>query len=267
MFSLACAQIAPKKGDLAANLDSIGRAAIQASEAGADLVIFPETSTSGYFLEGGVLEAALTQEELLHELASRLDGKLSKPLDLVLGFYQKSDGILYNAAGYFQMGPESNRIVHVYRKFFLPTYGVFDEERFVARGRELGVFDTRLGRVAILICEDLWHSIMPTLGPCRRSTFDRSKRFTRTWILWSDGRELGSLPETDDCRCRGARNLVRQLPTLRIRRWQRIRRWFVHRRSERAHGRRQPGDRRAPADGGYRFGFDHDLSIVVAASC
>src|SRR5690606_20462569 len=46
---------------------------------------------------------------------------------------------------------------------FLPTYGLFDEERFVTRGSNLTVLHTRLGRMAILICEDLWHSILPTL--------------------------------------------------------------------------------------------------------
>ena len=164
MFSLACAQIAPKKGDLAANLDTIAEVALQASNAGVDLVIFPEGSTTGYFLEGGVLEAALTEDELLEMVTGRLKGKLTRPLDLVLGFYQKASGNLYNSAAYLELGRNCGRIVHVYRKFFLPTYGVFDEERFVARGKELGVFDTRLGRVAILICEDLWHSILPTLS-------------------------------------------------------------------------------------------------------
>jgi len=163
MFSLACAQIAPKKGDLAANLDAIAEVATQASADGVDLVIFPEGSTTGYFLEGGVLEAALTEDELLAAVAGRLKGKLTRPLDVVVGFYQKAGGNLYNSAAYLELGPDGGRIVHVYRKFFLPTYGVFDEERFVARGKELGVFDTRLGRVGILICEDLWHSILPTL--------------------------------------------------------------------------------------------------------
>jgi len=47
---------------------------------------------------------------------------------------------------------------------FLPTYGVFDEERFLSRGRRLQAFDTRFGRMAILICEDAWHAIMPMLA-------------------------------------------------------------------------------------------------------
>ena len=145
MFSLACAQIAPKKGDVAANLDTIAEVCVQAGSDGVDLLVFPEGSTTGYFLEGGVLEAALTEPELLEAVASRLMGKLTRPLDIVLGFYQKAGGNLYNSAAYLEMGPDGAKVVHIYRKFFLPTYGVFDEERFVARGKELGVFETRLG--------------------------------------------------------------------------------------------------------------------------
>ena len=58
-------------------------------------------------------------------------------------------------------------MVGLYRKFFLPTYGVFDEERFVSRGRDVCVMDTRLGKVALLVCEDVWHSIMPTICAVR----------------------------------------------------------------------------------------------------
>jgi predicted amidohydrolase len=47
---------------------------------------------------------------------------------------------------------------------FLPTYGVFDEERFLSRGRRLQTFDTRFGTIAMLICEDVWHAIMPTIA-------------------------------------------------------------------------------------------------------
>src|SRR5439155_811777 len=55
-------------------------------------------------------------------------------------------------------------VKHVHRKVFLPTYGVFDEERFVERGHEVRAFDTRFGRAAILICEDAWHSLTATIA-------------------------------------------------------------------------------------------------------
>jgi N-carbamoylputrescine amidase len=162
-FRVACAQFAPVKGSLDTNLDAIAAAALQASGEGAELVVFPETATSGYFLEGAVLENALTAFELRDRLAERIEPKLDRALDVLVGFYESSVGHLYNSAAYVELGSGGATLQGVYRKFFLPTYGVFDEERFVARGRELAVFDTRLGRVGVLICEDVWHSILPML--------------------------------------------------------------------------------------------------------
>ena len=60
-------------------------------------------------------------------------------------------------------GPDAG-IRHIHRKIFLPTYGVFDEERFVEAGRSVQAFDTRWGRAAMLICEDAWHSFTPMLA-------------------------------------------------------------------------------------------------------
>lgn len=164
-FTVACAQIAPQKASLERNLDAMAEAVRQASGEGADLVVFPETSTTGYFLEGGVVECALTADDLCASLAKRLE-RLERPVDVAAGFYETHHGTLYNSAAYLSFGSGA-RVVHLYRKFFLPTYGVFDEERFVSRGRELGVFDTRFGRMALLICEDVWHSILPTLAALR----------------------------------------------------------------------------------------------------
>ncbi len=161
-FTVGAAQFTPKKADVPANLDRIAEILEQASQEGADLVVFPETIVSGYFLEGGVLESSLTGEELVNELAKRT----SREVDAMIGFYESAGGNLYNSAAYIQLGA-APKLIHTYRKFFLPTYGVFDEERFVSRGHELGVFDTRLGRVAVLICEDVWHSILASLAAAK----------------------------------------------------------------------------------------------------
>jgi N-carbamoylputrescine amidase len=162
-FTVACAQFAPRKAAVSQNLDRIAEIVLQAQHEEVDLLVFPETATSGYFLEGGVIDAALTSNQLLAELSRRLGGRLTRQMDLVLGFYQNAEGNLYNSAGYFELGENGIGLIHTYRKFFLPTYGVFDEERFVSRGRDLGVFETRFGRVALVICEDVWHSILPAL--------------------------------------------------------------------------------------------------------
>jgi predicted amidohydrolase len=162
-FKLACAQFAPEKADVDANLDKIAEIILQSQDEGADLLLLPETSTSGYFLEGGVLEASLTKYQLIDRLWQRLKKKIDDHLDVALGFYQAEDGNLYNSAAYIEFQPEGPRLVGVYQKFFLPTYGVFDEERFVSRGRDLCILDTRFGRIGLLICEDVWHGVMPTL--------------------------------------------------------------------------------------------------------
>jgi len=161
-FRVACAQTAPAKAQIEQNLDEIAQIALQAQDEGAELVQFPETAVSGYFVEGGALENAMEPCELAAALEKRLAGKLKRPLDAVIGFYERSGGDLFNSAAYLEFSP-SARVVSVYRKFFLPTYGVFDEERFVSRGHSLGLVQSRLGKFAILICEDVWHSVLPML--------------------------------------------------------------------------------------------------------
>lgn len=161
-FIAGIASFAPAKAEVAKNLDHIASIALEASRRGADLVAFPEAICTGYFLEGGVLEASQSVDELAAGLASRLN-RLERPIDLVAGFYERHDGILYNSAAYIEFNPQP-MVKATYRKFFLPTYGVFDEERFVSRGRDIFAFETRLGRFSILICEDVWHSILPSLA-------------------------------------------------------------------------------------------------------
>ena len=166
-FTVACAQFAPEKAEVKQNLDKIAEIVAQAATENVDLLVLPEASTTGYFLEGGVLESSLSDDELAQELASRIAGKLTRSIDVVLGFYERAEGTLFNAAAYVEITPEATKVKGVYHKFFLPTYGVFDEERFVTRGRDLCVLDTRFGKLAILICEDVWHGILPTLCAIR----------------------------------------------------------------------------------------------------
>jgi NAD+ synthetase len=65
---------------------------------------------------------------------------------------------------YVTLADGDPRIRHVHRKVFLPTYGLFDEERFVERGRDVRAFDTSWGRAAMLVCEDAWHSMTATIA-------------------------------------------------------------------------------------------------------
>jgi predicted amidohydrolase len=168
-LKLAIVQTKPRKGDVVANLAELAEvfAQLAAEEAPYDLVVLPEAALTGYFLEGGVYELAFTAEDLAARLAAlwrASPGASRATLDLAIGFFENASGTYYNSALYLEIGPLEHRIVHVHRKMFLPTYGVFDEERFLSRGRRLQAFDTRFGRMAMLICEDAWHAIMPTLA-------------------------------------------------------------------------------------------------------
>jgi len=171
MPRIAIAQLRPKKGDYAANLQKIGGVLAQVAklEPAPDLVIFPETSTSGYFVEGGVRDVAVTAGTLFRDLQLEHEAAKAPPLDVAVGFYEVFQNHFYNSCLFASLGnaPPGNAppgVKHVHRKMFLPTYGVFDEERFVERGRELRAFDTRWGRAAILICEDAWHSLSGTIA-------------------------------------------------------------------------------------------------------
>jgi predicted amidohydrolase len=153
-FTVALAQIKPKLGCLADNM-ALAEAAIEKGiNAGADLVVFPELALTGYFLK-----------DLVPEVALRLDSPeiqrlkaLSQHIAIAIGFVEvTSDYRFFNSAIYLEDG----EIRHVHRKVYLPTYGLFDEQRYMARGDRFRAFDTRFGRVGMLICEDLWHLSAP----------------------------------------------------------------------------------------------------------
>jgi NAD+ synthetase len=161
--TVAIAQFQPRKGDYAGNLARIGELLAQAAglDPRPELVCFPEAALTGYFLEGGVREHAVTAGRLAAELHRLYQGP---PMDVCVGFYELWRNKLYNSALYVSLGETAPLVRHVHRKVFLPTYGLFDEERFVERGRELRAFDTRWGRAAILVCEDAWHSLTGTIA-------------------------------------------------------------------------------------------------------
>ena len=85
-------------------------------------------------------------------------------IDVILGFYERHAGQLHNTAACIALGDGPARILHLHRKNFLPTYSLFDEERFVERGYGIRAFDTSWGRVAMLVCEDAWHSLSGTIA-------------------------------------------------------------------------------------------------------
>jgi N-carbamoylputrescine amidase len=162
---VAIVQTKPVKGRYAENLRAAGEAFAQLGGDPPDLIVFPEAAFTGYFLEGAVYDLALSAQRFARDLAlAWREACGERPVDLVAGFYENDDGTYYNSAIYLHIERSGEQIVHLHRKMFLPTYGVFDEERFLSRGRKLGVFETRFGRMSMLICEDAWHAIVPTLA-------------------------------------------------------------------------------------------------------
>jgi predicted amidohydrolase len=145
------AQIAPVLGDPARNLALHLEQIEWARQQQADLIVFPELSLTGYFVRDMVPDLAVSASA--PEIKQLLDA--AGPMALVAGFIEESPRHrFYNAAFY----AEGGQIVHVHRKVYLPTYGLFDEQRYFAAGERIQAFDTaRFGRVGILICEDFWH--------------------------------------------------------------------------------------------------------------
>jgi NAD+ synthase (glutamine-hydrolysing) len=166
MVRLAIAQFRPTKGRYPENLARLGAlfAEVGAWPEPPELLLLPESALTGYFLEGGVQELALPAEKLFADLASEHGRSGAPPMEVALGFYEVHQNRLYNSALYAALGGDDAGIRHVHRKIFLPTYGVFDEERFVEAGKTVQAFDTRWGRAAMLVCEDAWHSLTGTLA-------------------------------------------------------------------------------------------------------
>jgi predicted amidohydrolase len=149
-YTAVLAQIKPKLGCVADNLATVKGEIAKAKEAGADLIVFPELALSGYFLKDLVPEVALRIDS--PEISALVE--LSTGISIAIGFVEETDDYhFFNSALYLEDG----KIRHLHRKVYLPTYGLFDEQRYLARGESFRAFDTKFGRFGMLICEDMWH--------------------------------------------------------------------------------------------------------------
>ncbi len=166
MLQIALAQFRPRKAAYRANLDQVGRLMADLATAAPvpDLLILPETAMTGYFVEGGVKELAVSAEQLFADLSALHGAAGLPPIHVVTGFYEIWNTRLYNSALVVRLGGSEAGVKHVHRKIFLPTYGVFDEERFVEPGRSIRAFDLGACRAAVMVCEDAWHSLVPTIA-------------------------------------------------------------------------------------------------------
>ncbi|HEX9022408.1 MAG TPA: nitrilase-related carbon-nitrogen hydrolase [Geobacteraceae bacterium] len=149
-FTVALAQIKPKLGCVSENLGMVENALERGIKEKAGLVVFPELALTGYFLKDLVPEVALSLDS--PEIKKLLD--ISRHISVAVGFVEVSDEYrFFNSALYLEGG----EIRHLHRKVYLPTYGLFDEQRYMARGLRLRSFNSRFGRMGLLICEDMWH--------------------------------------------------------------------------------------------------------------
>ncbi|MBC8506684.1 MAG: hypothetical protein ISR58_09925 [Anaerolineales bacterium] len=164
--TLALAQINTKLGDVEANLKKHLSFAQEAKSAGADLLIFPELSLTGYALQD--IASTVAHHPSAHDPIFAPLLEASQELDLVVGFVDEDDRHRFFIAGaYLSKG----KVLHVHHKVYLPTYALFDESRFFAWGDRIQAFDTPTFRAGIAICEDFWHASPP-------------------YLLWLDGADI-----------------------------------------------------------------------------
>ncbi|MCC6904713.1 MAG: carbon-nitrogen hydrolase [Anaerolineae bacterium] len=165
-INIGQAQIRTTLGGVKANLDKHMALIDEARKQSVDLLCFPELSLTGYMLQDIAYEVATPptpDNPIFRPLF-----EASHDLDLVVGFVDYDvRHRFYIASAYLSRG----EVKHVHHKCYLPTYGMFDESRYFALGDEIRAFDTRFGRVGMLICEDFWHASPP-------------------YLLWLDGADL-----------------------------------------------------------------------------
>jgi len=165
-MKIAIAQINTVLGNLQANLEKHLANIESAKQQQVDLIIFPELSLTGYILQDLSSSVALRpnhQDPIFRPLLEQ-----SQEIDIVVSFVEKDTrSRFFIAAAYLSQG----EVVHIHHKLYLPTYGLFDEGRFFASGNTISAFNTRFGRIGMLICEDFWHISPP-------------------YLLWIDGADL-----------------------------------------------------------------------------
>jgi predicted amidohydrolase len=157
-YRIALAQLAPRLGDVDANLE-LARGWIRRAEAeGARLTAFPELALTGYRLSDLVPEVAMRAEDArLATLSREAPGML-----LAIGFVEETDAHRFcNSAALLRDG----ELLGVHRKVYLPTYGMFDEGRFTRPGDRIRTqaVGEPLGRIGLSVCEDFWHASLPMI--------------------------------------------------------------------------------------------------------
>jgi len=153
-IKISVAQTNSVLGDLEKDLDKHYEIIERAIEEKCDIVFFPELSLTGYSLKDAVSEVAIPDDDY------KLDKikQLSKNITIIVGMVELDERFeIFNTQLFFEDGILKSK----HRKVYLPTYGLFEEERYFSSGNRFRAFDSNFGRFGLLICEDMWH---PTSG-------------------------------------------------------------------------------------------------------
>jgi predicted amidohydrolase len=157
-YRIALAQVAPRLGDLDANLAMASDAVRRAAEEGAALTVLPELALTGYLLQDLVPEVAMRSDDpRLLAIGRDAPGML-----VAVGFVEETDDHRYcNSAVLLRDG----KLIGLHRKVYLPTYGLFDEGRFTRPGDRIRTHDAGppVGSIGLSVCEDFWHASLPML--------------------------------------------------------------------------------------------------------
>ena len=151
-MKIGFAQINPTVGDLRGNFGKIAGAYDQLARAGADIVIAPELAVTGYPPQDLVFKSRFVPENLA--VLDQLQKRLNKTA-LLVGFVDRNEGRgkpFHNAAALLQAGEPLQKT----HKSLLPTYDVFDEDRYFEPAREIAPLKFRGYRIGVTICEDIW---------------------------------------------------------------------------------------------------------------
>jgi predicted amidohydrolase len=165
-LTIGMAQMYPKLGDVCVNLEKHLQFVEQADQQGVDLLVFPELSLTGYYVQDLVPEIAIRPTRDDSTFRALLDASMN--MDISFGFVQADKRQrFYIAQAYLSRG----ECLHIHHKVYLPTYTMFDDGRYFDQGTHIRAFDTRFGRMGMLICEDFWHMSAP-------------------YVLWMDGADV-----------------------------------------------------------------------------
>ncbi len=157
-FKIAVAQVDSVLGNVEANVERHLKSIAQARQAGAQVIVFPELSLTGYSVKDMNWDLAVNLSKSPAVLLPLIEASNSISI-IAGGIEEDSDFRLYNSAFLFERGKLSS----AHRKIYPPTYGMFEELRCFSKGESVRVVHSEQGKIGVLVCEDLWHLPLPYL--------------------------------------------------------------------------------------------------------